>query len=317
VPENLDAKTILLALLGIIAVAFAAYWISAIVATRRAGGERVAPTPYELFVGLVTDFFDTLGIGSFATTTALYRARKTIDDRLLPGTMNVGHALPTVVQAYIYTQVIQVEARTLILMIAAAVAGSLIGAPIVARWPRRPIQIGLGLALLVLCTVLVARQLNEPQSFEVPLLRDVAAFVRDHVVSTKGGNAIGLAGRDLALGVAWNFALGALMTIGVGLYAPCLVMVSMLGMNPDTGFPIMMGSCAFLMPLASVPFIRQRCYSPSAAIGLTLAGIPAVLVAAYIVKSLPLYWVKWLIAVVVVYTAITLLRAARREAGAT
>jgi len=161
----------------------------------------------------------------------------------------------------------------------------------VARWPRKNIQVGLGLALLVLTGVLVYRQLwTEPTS-----------------------GTIHLAGGLLAAGIAGNFLLGALMTIGVGLYAPCLVMVSMLGMNPGTGFPIMMGSCAFLMPLASVPFIRQRSYSPSAAIGLTLAGIPAVLVAAYIVKSLPLYWVKWLIAVIVVYMSVTLLLAAKRE----
>jgi uncharacterized membrane protein YfcA len=191
--------------------------------------------------------------------------------------------------------VIAVDVRTLILMIVAAVAGSLIGAPIVARWPRRNIQFGLGLALLVLTGVLVYRQI-----FKDPTTGTIA-----------------LEGGLLAAGVVGNFVLGALMTIGVGLYAPCLVMVSMLGMNPGTGFPIMMGSCAFLMPLASVPFIRQKCYSPSAAIGLTIAGIPAVLVAAYIVKSLPLYWVKWLIAAVVVYTAITLLRAARKDAGAT
>lgn len=286
-----DAKTTLLILLGIVGVAFSAFWLRALVAGAKSRGERVAPGPYELVVGFLTDFFDTLGIGSFATTTTLYRARKTIDDRLLPGTLNVGHTLPTIVQAFIYTQVIEVEMRTLALMIGAAVAGSLVGAPIVARWPRRNIQIGLGLALLVLCAVLVYRQLwTEPTT-----------------------GAIGLTGAMLAAGVGGNFVLGALMTIGVGLYAPCLVMVSMLGMNPGTGFPIMMGSCAFLMPAASVPFIQRHSYSPRAALGLTLAGIPAVLIAAYIVKSLPLDTVKWLVAVIVVYTAVMLLRAASRE----
>ena len=287
-----DPKTVLLALLGIVAVLFAAFWIVSLVRSSRnlPKGERIRPDAYELFVGFVTDFFDTLGIGSFATTTTLYRARKTIDDRLLPGTLNVGHALPTVVQAFIYTQVIEVHLGTLVWMIAAAVAGSLLGAPIVARWPRRKIQIGLGLALLLLTGVLVYRQLwTEP---------------------TQG--TLGLEGGLFAAGIAGNFVLGALMTIGVGLYAPCLVMVSMLGMTPSTGFPIMMGSCAFLMPAASVPFIRQGSYSPRAALGLTIAGIPAVLVAAYLVKSLPLDAVKWLVAVVVVYTAITLLRAAAR-----
>jgi uncharacterized membrane protein YfcA len=128
-----------------------------------------------------------------------------------------------------------------------------------------------------------------------------------------GGEALGLTGALLIVGVVGNFILGALMTLGLGLYAPCLVMIALLGMSPTTAFPIMMGSCAFLMPVASVPFIRQGCYAPRAALGLTLAGLPAVLVAAYLVKSLPLYWVKWLVAVVVVYTAVTLLRAAVRE----
>jgi len=284
-----DAKTILLIVLGIVAAGFVLYWTTALRSSAREGGIR--PTPYELLVGFVTDFLDTLGIGSFATTTSLYRARRTIDDRLLPGTLNVGHTIPTFAQAFIYTKSVEVETATLVTMIIAAVAGALLGAPIVARWPRRNVQLGMGCALLVLAGVLVYRQLwTEPKT-----------------------GTVGLAGGLFALGVAANFALGALMTIGVGLYAPCLVLVSMLGMNPGTGFPIMMGSCAFLMPLASVPFIRQRCYAPRAALGLTLAGLPAVFLAWWKFESLDLNKVKWLVAVVVVYTAVTLLRAASRE----
>jgi len=287
-----DAKTTLLLVLGVVAAGFVAFWGRALAASART--QSIRPTPYELFVGLVTDFFDTLGIGSFATTTSLYRAKKTIDDRLLPGTLNVGHTIPTFAQAFIYTTAVDVEARTLIAMIAAAVAGALLGAPIVARWPRRNIQFGMGCALLALTAVLIYRQLWTPP--------------------TEGTS--GLLGGLFAAGVIGNFVLGALMTIGVGLYAPCLVMVAMLGMTPGTGFPIMMGSCAFLMPVASVPFIRQGCYAPRAAFGLTLAGLPAVLIAAYLVKSLPLDAVKWLVAIVVVYTAVTLLRAASRERAA-
>jgi uncharacterized membrane protein YfcA len=287
-----DAKTTLLLVLAVIAAGFVAFWGLALL--RSARGERVRPSLYELLVGFVTDFFDTLGIGSFATTTSLYRARKTIDDRLLPGTLNVGHTIPTLAQAFIYTTAIEVETRTLIAMIAAAVVGALLGAPVVARWPRRNVQVGMGCALLVLVGVLVYRQLwTEPTT-----------------------GTVGLAGGLFALGVAGNFVLGALMTIGVGLYAPCLVMVAMLGMNPSTGFPIMMSSCAFLMPIASAPFVRRGSYSPRAALGLTLAGLPAVLIAAYWVKSLELETVKWLVAVVVVYTAVTLLRAAARERSA-
>jgi uncharacterized membrane protein YfcA len=100
------------------------------------------------------------------------------------------------------------------------------------------------------------------------------------------------------------------MSLGIGLYAPCLILISLLGMAPTTAFPIMMGSCAFLMPVASARFIRKGSYDLRAALGLALGGIPAVLIAAFIVKSLPLSAVRWLVVVVVVYTAVTMLRSA-------
>ncbi len=283
----LDPRTVLLLVLAVVAIGFAAFWLRCLLQSKRTGS--IAPTPYQLIVGFITDFFDTLGIGSFATTTSFYRARRTIADEHIPGTLNVGHTLPTVVQAYIYTDKIDVDVTTLITMIIAAVAGALLGAPIVARLPRRQIQIGLGSALLILCAVLVYRQFD---------------------IENVGTN--GLTGSLLLAGALGNFVLGALMTIGVGLYGPCLVLVSMLGMNPGTGFPIMMSSCAFLMPLASVPFLRAGSYDARAALGLTLAGLPAVFIAAYLVTSMDLYWVKWLIAAVITYTAVSLLRSARR-----
>ena len=136
-----------------------------------------------------------------------------------------------------------------------------------------------------------------------------------------GGEALALRGARLWIGVAGNFALGALMTLGIGLYAPCMILVSLLGMNPGAAFPIMMGSCAFLMPIGGFRFIRQGSYSLSAAVTLTLAGLPAVLIAAYLVKKLPLHYVRWLVVVVVVYTAAMMLRSAwkggeREGAGA-
>jgi uncharacterized membrane protein YfcA len=285
-----DAKSTLLIVLGVVGVGFVLYWVWALQRSA-AGGERVAPRPYELLVGAITDFFDTLGIGSFATTTSLYRARRTIDDRLLPGTLNVGHTLPTILQAFLFTKSVEVETRTLIAMIVAAVAGALLGAPVVARWPRRHVQVGMGCALLVLTGVLVYRQLwTQPTS-----------------------GTTGLSGTLFALGIAGNFVLGALMSLGIGLYGPCLILVSLLGMNPKAAFPIMMGSCAFLMPVASARFIRKRSFDLRAALGLGLGGVPAVLIAAYIVKELPLQYVRWLVVVVVVYAAATLLRSAALE----
>jgi uncharacterized membrane protein YfcA len=253
------------------------------------------PTAALIGTGFVTAFFDTLGIGSFATTTTIYRQFKLVDDEKIPGTLNIGHTLGTVAQAFIYTKLIPVEPRTLILMIVAAVLGAFLGAGIVGRWPRRWIQLGMGGALLAAALIMLGGLLKFLPS---------------------GGEAIALSGTTLVLGLAGNFLLGALMTLGIGLYAPCMILVSLLGMNSTAAFPIMMGSCAFLMPVASARFIRLERFDVRATLGLLIGSVPAVLLAAFIVKSLPLTAVRWLVVFVVVITAIGLLRAARREATA-
>jgi uncharacterized membrane protein YfcA len=257
------------------------------------GGEaRAAPDALRIGIGAVTNFFDTLGIGSFATTTALFRFFKVVDDRVIPGTLNFGHTPPTIVQAFLFIAAVNVDAVTLAAMIAAAVAGAWLGAGIVAGWSRRNVQAGMGICLLGAATLMLMTQLN---------------------LMPGGGQALSLTGAKLAVGLAGNFVLGALMTLGIGLYGPCLILVSLLGMDPRAAFPIMMGACAFLMPVASARFLEARCYDLRASLGLTLGGIPGVLLAFYVVQSLPLSAVRWLVVIVVVYTAAALLRSATRE----
>ena len=285
----MSAKAVLFLLLGIFAAVYLVGWI-------RMGRSHVArdgnqPTLIGLLIGFVTNFFDTLGIGSFATTTTAFHHLRMVDDRVIPGTLNVGHTLPTIVQAFIYIAIIQVDMTTLVALIGAAVLGSWLGAGVVSGFSRIKVQLGMGSVLLVLAVVMLLRALNV-----VP-----------------GGEALGLTGGLLAIGVAGNFILGALMTLGLGLYAPCLVMIALLGMSPTTAFPIMMGSCAFLMPIGSLRFVRSGAYNLKAAIGLAIGGIPAVLLAAYVVKSLPARVVAWLVVFVVLYAAITMLRAAAKE----
>lgn len=245
-----------------------------------------------LGIGAVVNFFDTLGIGSFATTTSFFKLWKLVDDRVIPGTLNVGHTLPTIAEAFIYIAILEVDPVTLVLMIAAAVAGAWLGAGVVAAWPRRRIQVGMGMCLLAAAGLMLMSQLG---------------------LAPGGGEATALVGPRLGIGLAGSFVLGALMTLGIGLYAPCLILVSLLGMAPTAAFPIMMGACAFLMPVASARFIRARSWDPRASLGLSLGGVPAVFVAAFIVKSLPLAAVRWLVVVVVVYTAVALLRSALAE----
>ncbi|MGE0127180.1 MAG: TSUP family transporter [Blastocatellales bacterium] len=286
----LTIKSWLFIALGGFAAFYLITWLSAI--RRQHSGDSIAPGPIHPGIGFVTNFFDTLGIGSFATTTSFYKLRNLVKDEVIPGTLNVGHTLPTITQALIYIAVVEVDMLTLILLIAASVLGTWLGAGVVAGWSRRNVQIGMGLALLVAATLMLMAQFG---------------------ITTAGGLDLGLSGARLALGIAGNFMLGALMSLGIGLYGPCLIMISLLGMNPTTAFPIMMGSCAFLMPVGSARFIQKKSYDLRAAIGLAIGGIPAVLIAAFIVKSLPLSAVRWLVVVVVVYTAISMLRSAMTE----
>lgn len=286
-----DSRVVyLLAALGIFAVVYIVVWFK--IGKAQSDDDHGPPTPTHTGLGFVINFFDTLGIGSYAPTTAMYRLLKLVPDERIPGTLNVGHTIPTLVQALFFISVVEVEFTTLLTLIVAAVLGAWLGAGVVAGWPRRTIQIGMGTALLVAALL-----------FTLTNLGIVAA----------AGDAVGLTGGKLALAAAGNFALGALMTLGIGLYGPAMIMIAVLGMHPKAAFPIMMGSCAFLMVMAGIRFMRAGAYRQRAALGLTLGGIPAVLIAVLIVKSLPLTAVRWLVAVVVLYTGVTMLRAARSE----
>jgi uncharacterized membrane protein YfcA len=281
-------KIVLLALLLVIATVFTIGWIGSLLKKRHEG---IRPSPYQLLIGFVTDFFDTLGVGSFATTTSLFRLGKVVDDDKIPGTLNVGHTLPTILQALIYINIVEIDLWTLWILIIASVAGSYLGATFVSRLSKRGVQIGMGGALLVAVSMIIAKLLGWIPS---------------------GGDSLGLTGWSLLIGIVGNFAFGALMTIGVGAYAPIMIMVSLLGMNQTAAFPLMMGSCAILMPVASYRFVRSGKYDAKAALGLTLLGLPGVAIAALIVKKLPLVVVSWLVVVVVIYTAVSMLYSATK-----
>ncbi|REG94495.1 sulfite exporter TauE/SafE family protein [Algoriphagus antarcticus] len=240
-------------------------------------------------IGFVVNFFDVLGIGAFAPQTALLKFTKQTEDKLIPGTMNVANTLPVLLQALIFITIIEVDPLTLILMLVSAAIGAIIGAGVVSKLSERRIRLTMGYALLITASFMVARNMEWIQG---------------------GGDAIGLQGGKLIIAIVGNFFLGALMTAGIGLYAPCMALVFALGMSPQVAFPIMMGSCAFLMPPASIRFIREGAYNKKAAIAMAIPGVVAVLIAAFIIKSLPLDILKWLVIVVILYTSTVMLRAA-------
>ena len=294
---SLDAKSWLLVALGCISIFHFFTLGMAIMQKRRDAAaadssEAIAPTPVGVAIGFVTNFFDTLGIGSFAPTTSLFRFFKSVPDENIPGTLNVGHTIPTLIEAYIFIQAVQVDPMTLITMIAAATLGAWLGAGIVSGLSKTSVQRGMGICLFFAALLLAAKAAG---------------------IGPAQGVAEGVVGTKLVIALVGNFVLGALMTLGIGLYGPCLILVSMLGMNPTAAFPIMMGSCAFLMPVASARFTKTRRFDLRASLGLIIGGAPAVLIAALIVKSLPLNAVMWLVVVVVLYTSVTMLRAAMQS----
>lgn len=246
-------------------------------------------------IGFVANFFDTLGIGSFAPTTAALRMTKQTEDRLIPGTLNVACCIPVVVEAFLFINGVDVEPVTLASMLIAAAVGAYLGAGIVSKLPTKKVQLIMGLALLTTGIIVV--------------LQLVGIF-------PSGGEEIGLHGTKLVIGVVANFILGALMTAGIGLYAPCMALVYLLGMSPLVAFPIMMGSCAYLMPVASMKFVKEGAYNRKASLAITIFGAIGVLVAYYIVKELPLTILKWLVVVVMAYTSFTLISASKKAAQA-
>lgn len=240
-------------------------------------------------IGFVVNFFDVLGIGAFAPQTALLKFTKQTEDRVLPGTLNVANTIPVLIQALIFIQIVEVEPITLLTMLLSATAGAVLGAGVVAKLAVTKIQLIMGFALLVTAFFMLAGQMEWIQG---------------------GGEAIGLTGWKLALAIGANFILGAFMTVGIGLYAPCMALVYALGMSPLVAFPIMMGSCAFLMPPASAKFIKEGAYNRKAAVSMAIPGAIAVLIAAFVVKSLPLDTLRWVVIVVIIYTAAVMFRSA-------
>jgi uncharacterized membrane protein YfcA len=270
------------------------WWQAPTYAARHA--DNSPPTAVDVAVGFITNFFDTLGIGSFATTTAAFRLLRLVPDELIPGTLLVGHSLPVVTQAMFFVGAIAVDPWQLTWLIAASMAGGWLGAGVVASLSRRAVQLAMGSALLIAASFMLVGMAGRFPA---------------------GGSALVLTPDAFVLAVSVNFVLGALLTLGIGNYAPSLIMFSLLGMDPRAAFPIMMGSGAFVATIAGIRFVHAGRFHRRAALGLALGGIPGVVVAAWLVQSLPLGAMRWLVLVVVAYAAGTLLSAGLRAEPST
>ncbi len=261
---------------------------------KQSGSFEATPFWPVALIGGVANFLDTLGVGSFAVKTACYKQFKLIDDRVLPGTLNGQCVLPTVTQSLIFVGAVAVEPLTLISMMMAAAAGAAWGARHVASFDRQTIRLVMAISLLVVAGLIFAGLLG---LFPV------------------GGDAMGLSGYKLAIALLGNFIFGVLMNVGIGLFAPCMTLVYLLGMNPLAAFPIMMGSTAVLSVFSAGTFIRKGAFDAKAVLAVAIFGPIGVVLAAMLVKSMDMEMLKWLVAFIVIYTSWTMYaswRAARR-----
>ena len=249
---------------------------------------------YNSLVSGIANFFDTLGIGSYAIATSAWKFNKSMPDDLIPGSLNVAFGIPICVEATIFMSAIEVEPVTLVLMIGSAIIGSVIGAKIISKLDIMKIRVVMGVALIIVAAITLCK-INEVGPFGII------------------GSDRGLSGVTLAIGVVGNFILGVLMTAGIGLYAPCMALVLLLGMSADVAFPIMMGSCAFLCPACGIAFIKEGKYQRASIIPMIIVGAVGVLIAGLIVKSLPLTLLTYLVCVVMVICAVLFFHDAKKS----
>lgn len=288
----MSAATILLIIMWIFAAVFFVVLVRDILAHK----DELDKTKmgYNSLISLIANFFDTLGIGSYAIATSAWKFNKSVRDDLIPGTLNVAFGIPICVEATITMTRIEMDSLTLVLMIAAAIIGSILGAKIISRLDIMKIRVVMGVALIIVAAITLCK-INAVGPFGIL------------------GTARGLEGGMLVVGVIANFILGILMTAGIGLYAPCMAIVLLLGMSADVAFPVMMGSCAYLCPACGITFIKEGKYNRASTIPMIFTGAIGVLIAGFIVTSLPLTVLTYLVCVVMVICAIMFFNDVRRQ----
>lgn len=248
------------------------------------------------FVGISCNFLDTLGCGSFAPSTFLYKAFGTVDDIDIPGTLNVGDTFPVIFEAFIFMTSVECVPIFLLAMLVAAAVGSFGFATVVTKWPRNKIRWALGIMMLLLAPVMFCKNIGFGPFGTVGTLPGFYPNQWQFWVA-------------VILNVLW----GALMDIGFGLYAPCMGTCLLLGVSASTCFPVFMGSCALLMPACSIEFIKTHRYDTVATIGNAVGGLVGVFIAWKLVTSLPLFWLINLVCVVLLWTAYALISAAIKD----
>lgn len=246
-----------------------------------------------IILSIITEFFDCLGIGSYGPQTAAFKKFKLVDDLMIPGTLNTCALTITGAGTLLFITSVEMDIMTLIAMVVASSIGSFLGAKFVCKLDVTKIRYAMGFALVVVAIVITAGQLE--------------------LLPSEGGTAIGLSGWKLIVACIVCAILGALMCIGIGCYAPTLAMICLMGMNPVIAYPVMYGNCAFLIPIAAIKFIKEGRYNKKMAIICNTFGLIGTFTAFYLITSVPIYYLKWAIVAVLIYTSYSMLKDALKK----
>lgn len=264
----------------------------AAIALRSALRQAAWPRAEALVLGAVTNFFDTLGIGSFAPTMAWLKFRRLVPDHLIPPTMIAGHTLPALVQGAIFLALLGVSVDPVLLAgsITALVIGGMVGFRLIGRAKIWMVQALVGLALVMAAIFFTLSNLD---------------------LMPVGGTATSLPPGLTLIAIAASFVFGILLNFGVGNFAPTLALLSLMGLDPRLCFPIMAASAGLAGTMVASRHLLADKIDLRIALGIIIGGIPAVLVAAFLVKEMPIEMLRWLVTGVVLYTAVVMLRSAR------
>ncbi|MGL5268770.1 MAG: sulfite exporter TauE/SafE family protein [Spiroplasma sp.] len=249
-------------------------------------------------IGFIGSFTDTIGIGSFAVVAAGLNATKSVKNvKNLPGTLNIGLTVPNLLAGTLFVSAIQVELATLISLVVAAMLGSFCAAKIVNKVNRKFIAIFVASCLTTAGILMIFTQFD---LFATSRIR-------------------GLQGWKLVVGIIAFFIIGGLQSFGVGLYAPAIAIVSLLGMETIVAFPIMTCAGGFALPTTAWTFHRDNNYSPKVSYGLLIGGVFGTVAAFFIVfvgiqggfgikMDSFTYYLKWFAIAIMCYAAFMLLK---------
>ena len=277
---------LLLSCLALLTLAFGAFFVL------KARRDLPRLSAEALLIGFVANFFDTLGIGSVAPTTAYMKFRGIVPDELIPPTLIAGYAIPTAVEAFVFITSVRIDPSLLLACILMSILGALMGASFAARLPVRQIRLFMGVGLLIAALLFALANLGKMPA---------------------DGDATSLGAASYAIAALTTFILGLLVNVGIGIYGPMLITFSLLGLDPRAAFPVMMGSAAFQMLADGIKLLAIRPLNPTLLLSMAAGAVPGVLIAAFLVRSLPLQPLRWAVVVVVSYAAFCMLLSARKH----